>query len=63
LPHKATATPTDGAQPTRPVLKSRHDFDSLDALLASAQYLEVEYFEVKRFEVAGQTPAAARREN
>jgi hypothetical protein len=53
---KGTVTQTDGGVSGRPILKSRHSFDSLDALkggLASVQC----------FEVVGRTPATARRKN
>src|SRR5258708_36608958 len=71
---KGTVTQTDGGLSGRPILKTRHNFDSLDALkgaLALVKCFEVQCFEVQGLEVQClefqclevRTPATARRKN
>src|SRR5258708_16957213 len=71
---KGTVTQTDGGVSGRPILKSRHNFDSLGAPQgdpASVQCFEVQCFEFQCFEVQClefqclevRTPATARRKN
>src|SRR5258708_36634524 len=61
---KGTVTQTDGGVSGRPILKSRHNFDSLGAPQggpASVQCFEVQCLEFQCLEV--RTPATARRKN
>ena len=76
---KGTVTQTDGGVSGRPILKSRHNFDSLGAPQggpASVQCFEVQCFEFQCFEfqclefqclefqcIEVRTPATARRKN
>src|SRR5258708_20368865 len=61
---KGTVTQTDGGVSGRPILKSRHNFDSLGAPQggpASVQCFEVQCLEFQCLEV--RTPSTARRKN